>query len=481
MSLTSALSNAKSGLVATARSADIVANNVANAMTEGYGRREVRLSASSLGGFGAGVSVTSVERIINLSAMNERRMAEASLSFEQERSQFLKSLEFNIGGVDSPTSLNARFSDFEAALVGATSSPEDEGQLSLVLEAAQNLVVTINSAANDIQKSREQADTNIYEAVEALNSSLENIVSLNSQIRSQLASSGNANGLMDERQRIIDSISHIIPLKQVEGEFGTVKIMTQNGTTLADSSSARFSFYRTPTITPDMTLASGALSGLTISGASSSVGDVSSIIDGGFLSSQFEVRDTLSIQWTNEIDMISEDLISNFSDPILDTTLGTSVGLFTDQGGSIMPGDEVGVSSRLEINPAVDPAQGGAIWRLRDGIGSLVQGPVGNTAILGGFLNVLQGKDPTGATDVSPSFVSKSITLVSSLSGARVSSENSQAFFEASRLAFASDELSVAVDTDQELQSLLLIEQSYAANAQVLATIDEMLQSILRV
>ena len=38
-----------------------------------------------------------------------------------------------------------------------------------------------------------------------------------------------------------------------------------------------------------------------------------------------------------------------------------------------------------------------------------------------------------------------------------------------------------AVDMDQELQSLLLIEQSYAANARVIQTIDEMIQRLLQI
>jgi flagellar hook-associated protein 1 FlgK len=40
-------------------------------------------------------------------------------------------------------------------------------------------------------------------------------------------------------------------------------------------------------------------------------------------------------------------------------------------------------------------------------------------------------------------------------------------------------ELSMGVDTDQELQSLLMIEKSYAANAKVIQAIDAMIQTIV--
>lgn len=35
------------------------------------------------------------------------------------------------------------------------------------------------------------------------------------------------------------------------------------------------------------------------------------------------------------------------------------------------------------------------------------------------------------------------------------------------------------VDSDQEMQSLLQIEQSYAANAKVMKTVDDMIQRLL--
>lgn len=41
--------------------------------------------------------------------------------------------------------------------------------------------------------------------------------------------------------------------------------------------------------------------------------------------------------------------------------------------------------------------------------------------------------------------------------------------------------LAEGVDTDQEMQRLLLIEQAYAANAKVVQTVDEMINALLRI
>jgi flagellar hook-associated protein 1 FlgK len=54
MGITNALNNAASGLVASARLADTISQNVANAMTPGFARRSTELSSLSLGGYGSG-------------------------------------------------------------------------------------------------------------------------------------------------------------------------------------------------------------------------------------------------------------------------------------------------------------------------------------------------------------------------------------------------------------------------------------------
>jgi flagellar hook-associated protein 1 FlgK len=45
--------------------------------------------------------------------------------------------------------------------------------------------------------------------------------------------------------------------------------------------------------------------------------------------------------------------------------------------------------------------------------------------------------------------------------------------------ALKTAELATGVDSDQELQNLLRIEQAYAANARVLQTIDAMMQRLM--
>ena len=63
MSITSALNSAISGLNVTSRAADVVSSNLANALTPGYGRRE--LEVQSLVGGSPGVRVVGITRNVD--------------------------------------------------------------------------------------------------------------------------------------------------------------------------------------------------------------------------------------------------------------------------------------------------------------------------------------------------------------------------------------------------------------------------------
>ena len=53
MTISSALSNALSGLAASSRAIGVVSTNVANATSDGYGRREIELASRSAETVGA--------------------------------------------------------------------------------------------------------------------------------------------------------------------------------------------------------------------------------------------------------------------------------------------------------------------------------------------------------------------------------------------------------------------------------------------
>ena len=103
MSITGTLSSALSGLTTAARAAEIVSSNIANAMTEGYGRRELQTVSRSVGSSGQGVRVTGVARYSDPILLGDRRMAAAGSGARNSAASFLKRLEGVIGTPDSAT------------------------------------------------------------------------------------------------------------------------------------------------------------------------------------------------------------------------------------------------------------------------------------------------------------------------------------------------------------------------------------------
>jgi len=482
MSISSALSNALSGLTASARAAEVVSNNVSNALTEGYARRELGLSTRSLGGEGAGVKVDGVERVQNRTILADRRLADAAAGNAAVHQQFYTDLEQAIGPADQPGSLSARVDDLESALIAASSRPDSEARLQDVLDSATGLAGHLNDVSDEVQQMRMAADQEIAAQVTALNDALVQIDELNAAILAQRSSGSDATALMDQRQLLVDRVSAIVPVREVMRDNDQISLYTTGGAVLLEGNPVTIGFQAVGVITPDMTQASGALSGLTLNGQPMRSTE-EGVLGGGTLTALFAVRDELAVEAQSQLDAVARDLIDRFAAPGVDPTLAAgAAGLFTDAGAALDPLNEEGLAGRISVSALADPAQGGALWRLRDGLGAAAPGDVGNAATL----QALAGAMANEQVPASGSFLGAARSasglvadLLSQVSGARQSADDSSAFAGAKQQTLAIALASDGVDTDAEMQNLLMIEQSYAANARVISALDEMIQQII--
>ena len=483
MSINSSLSSALSGLSVAARRAEIVSSNIANAATPGYGRRVLQIGARTTGTHGYGVVATGVTRVVDMRVVGQRRLAESNAGSTSTLASFYKTLELKIGSPDEPQSLNGRIAALDQSLLEATSHPESEARLDKVASSATALASTIKGVSDTIQTQRVAADTGIANQVQQLNDALNRVADLNSQIRDNSGAGSDPSALMDQRQQLIDSISAIVPLREYDRGNGQIALITSGGQMLVDGGVARIEFTPVGVIAPAMTLQSGALSALMIDGrVVDAVGD-NSPIAGGSLAALFKVRDVDGVDAQTRVDAVARDLVERFQDPSLDATRAVGdPGLFTDGSGVFNPVNEVGLAQRLKLNPVVDPDAGGQLWKLRDGLGATVPGASGNASLLNAWESALtldrspvSGNFMTGVR----SFSELSADFTSLVSTARLGAESDATYAQAQADTMKSMELENGVDTDQEMQDLLQIEQAYSANAKVMSTIDDMIKQLM--
>ena len=483
MSISSAFSSALSGLTASSRMAEVTASNISNALTEGYARREAQLSARAIGTLGYGVAITGISRHVNSVLVQDLRLSSAGQGFQEARSGFLTTVEKTLGTPDEAGSLAGRIAALERSLIEAASRPDSEARLATVADAATGLTLTLAATSSTLQTERQRADTRIAAQVAQVNQALQGIADLNTKIRIFSASGHETLALKDQRQQLVDQISSIVPVKEVARAHDEIALFTSGGTILLEGRPAKLDFTPTGVITPDMTLASGALSGLTVNGQPLSTSPSGGRLGAGSLAAQFDIRDRLAPEAQAQIDGLARDLVERFSAPGLDPTLAPGApGLFTDGGGAFNAANEAGLASRLRLNANVQPELGGALWRLREGLGAATPtapGAPGQLPEWSAALMLLRVPASGNLGDGARSFASVASDMTSSVSVKRLGAVSESAFAAARSSDIRSELLRDGVDTDVELQSLMQIEKAYAANAKVIQTVDDMLAQLL--
>lgn len=489
MSLSQALSSANSGLASTSRRADVSASNIANASTPGYVRRSVITSENVAGGQSGGVSITAIERSQDLAVSRLRRDADSAAGRSSVIAQAYQTLNTELGSPSDGYGLFATLENLESALKNLEATPESAALQNAVFSAANETTHQFNALSHLATSLRETADSNIDKSVRKVNESLYRLQDINAKFGSIDEQSSEGAALEDERQRLIDGIAEILPIKDVVRDNGQVDILTNSGVYLLSGNVRELSFERAGTITEGDRLgeAGSRLSGLFVGEQNLTPGtDGRHSLQSGSLAGQFNIRDSVATDFSDSLDGLAADLISRFSNDALDPTKAAGApGIFTDGGLAHDPDNLSGTAARLKLNNAINPNAGGDVSRLRDGLGATTPGNSGNTAIISGLVSAMTDRQnaPAGTNLQGQFSVIDSIAGLTSQIGEQTLRHDSINSSTIARRDVLSDtELSrSAVDTDAELQNLLIIEQAYAANARVIQTISDMIDRLMQI
>ena len=210
MSINSALNSAMSGLSAAGRSSQVVAENLANALTPGYTRRVQDLNSPGAGV--PGVRIGNVQRLNDPVLISNRRVAEAEYGAAKAEADFFSRMSDLVGTVDDEMSLASQLSDFESSLIEAVSRPDSQPRLNDLSVKANALADSISRTAEGLRGLRVNADSAIGSQVDTVNQALKEIEKLNARIMVVEVGGMDAVSMQDQRDQLIDQVNGIIPV-----------------------------------------------------------------------------------------------------------------------------------------------------------------------------------------------------------------------------------------------------------------------------
>jgi flagellar hook-associated protein 1 len=213
-------------------------------------------------------------------------------------------------------------------------------------------------------------------------------------------------------------------------------------------------------------------------------------IQSGALAGFASLRDDTAVTYQGQLDQIANGLISATSEAVPSGTTTTQVpGLFTFTGASgtppAMPSSATGLAGTIEVNPAVDPSQGGNPELVGNGINTNFNtaGDASFTTQIQNLITNLQA-DQTfsasaglGTTSSLSNFASSSVSW---LEAARQSNSN-EGSFQSTLLTSTTSAFTGAtgVSLDNEMSKMLDLENSYSSSAQLMTTINSMFTTLV--
>jgi flagellar hook-associated protein 1 FlgK len=344
----------------------------------------------------------------------------------------------------------------------------------------------------EIARQRLSADGAIADSVATINEALNSLATLNSQISKGGFGNQDVTDLMDKRDILLDSLSQELGITYMNRGDGELVVLTSGGTTLLEGSTVHpLSFTHASQIPANLGYTPGVpggLSGITVDGLDIAPGSgYAGEIRSGRLAGLFELRDTLYPQAQAQIDEIASNLTDSFQRHDATVTAGAT-GLFTDNGAAhdrSDPAQVLGLAGRIAINSAVLPEQGGQLWRVRDGVQAATPGTPGDTTQVGQFLAAFEETisfNGNAGLATSGTLRSYAVDFVAFQGNQRAAMQDRAGYQAAVTEAINTQRQNVeGVNVDDELQKMLMFEQSYAAAAQVIQAVKNMMDTLMEI
>jgi len=467
MGLDVALNYATSGLTVTQAQLQVVAGNIANAQTPGYSEESLPQSSYPVTTDGAGVVTGPIQRATDLalqkSLLGQTTIAGATSALNSYQQQ-IQSL---LGQVSSGSTVGTALNNFQSALQTLSTTPQDPIAQSNAVSTGQQLTQQLNDMSSGIQTLRQSADTQIATDVGTLNTALTTIGQLNSQITQLQAQGQPTDTLQDQRDQALTTIANLIGVQSFVQPGGSMVVMTTQGQSLVNGGNVN-QFGYTPS---GVVTATTTMSPLTLNGV-----DVTSETTSGEIGALLQMRDTTLPGLTAQLNQFTNNLFNLSSTPALGTT-NSGLGATNDANdffAAVNIAGGVDNASTIEVNPdlvsnpslldtnagAADPSISATLSSNLQGTGTFAAagGLQATTTTLGSYVAQMVGNAATSAAAASSTASDQSALL------SQMQSQYSSA---------------TGVNLDNELSTLVVYQNAYAASAHVIEAVQAMYQALM--
>ncbi|MCA0422392.1 MAG: flagellar hook-associated protein FlgK [Proteobacteria bacterium] len=480
MGLTLALSNALSGLRSTETGLDTVSRNVANAGVMGYSRRTV----SALEAWPSGVRDGAVQRVLDSTVQRQMRRETSGGAFTATMAGYLGRLDTSFGAPGDAGSLDTLFNGLTDKLGALVSEPGSTSARNGVAGAARNLAGALNRLSGDVQALRNDAESRISSAVSEVNAALQIIDRVEEDLGAM--TDGNARAdLLDERDRQVDKLASLMDIRVTDRGDGLIGISLSNGTSLYDGQPARLDFTPRGSLGPQSLYnPDPALSGvgqLRIFDARGTPIDLTTNNQrSGEIGALLTLRDETLVSAQDRLDSMAAALATEVPAP----TAG-EVPLFVDAGNGVAASpftgtaaQQRGFAARIALNPVVEADSSKLVVT---GAATLDGDPARPKALLDSLTMTGRSFSSGGATFSGSvgQFVRAGLdTQGAAAAEASMLDQGQQVVVSSLRERFAE---ASGVSVDQELANLVELQSAYAANARIISTVREMLDTLMRI
>ncbi|HEX6957812.1 MAG TPA: flagellar hook-associated protein FlgK [Ferrovibrio sp.] len=470
-SLSAALNTAVIGLSTLQQQVRLASGNVSNAQNPDYTRKVATLTTPVSDGLPAASLIASITRIAAPEIRQDFYASQAQygeLSVQLTYSKDLaEALDATNTTGDQPT-LTAMLTRFEDAWKQLEATPEDTDLRNQVVLRGQELATEIRRLNGMQSQLQTRAQQDVTTNIDAINTAATEIAKLNAKIASQTASGTPTGDLEDLRDAEVAKLADKVGIRTITNDRGELFVYTEGGVQLVGTVAQQFSY---DTLTNTITTVGGTAS-----------------LNNGFLSgavrASLDYLDTSTTalndsdpnvgmlqKFFNQLDSFAANLVSVVNAAYDDPATAATEEFFDTAG--LTAGQEAGtifVDSAWTTTPSnLDATRAGA-----------VQQALRNTVLTSAQVNPTT--DPNG-------LAIGSVNIFGLVNGvlayhARTAATNDDNKATAERMQDALDQKYrnlTGVNIDDELAQLQILQNNYAALANVMNTVTQMFDQLVNI